>query len=53
MITRNLREKVIGKTVYRVRSLFERKKDIDKTIERLAVKNAAASNDTQKKQTIA
>ena len=40
VITRNLREKVIGKTVYRVRSLFEGKKDIDKTLERLAVKNA-------------
>ena len=48
-LTRNLREKVIGKTVYRVKSVFEGKKDIDKTLERLAVKNIDYSDSKQNK----
>lgn len=48
-LTRNLREKVIGKTVYRIRSVFEGKKDIDKTLERLAVKNIEHSDGTRDK----
>lgn len=52
-LTRNLREKVIGKTVYRIKSVFEGKKDIDRTLERLAVKNAMVSDDTRNKNTSA
>lgn len=50
-LTRNLREKAIGKTVYRIRSVFEGKKDIDETLERLAVKNAVVSEDKRNKNT--
>ena len=42
-----LRELKIGKMLYRITSVFEGKKDIDKVIERLAVKNAMDDIDEQ------
>jgi len=38
--TSSYREVTIGKVLYRLTSVFEGSKDIDKTMERLAVQNA-------------
>lgn len=39
----------IGKVLYRLTSLFEGSKDIDKTMERLAIQNAMSQPEPQKK----
>lgn len=43
------REVSIGKMLYRLTSLFEGSKDIDKTMERLAIQNAMSQPEPQKK----
>jgi hypothetical protein len=43
------REVSIGKVLYRLTSLFEGSKDIDKTMERLAIQNAMSQPEPQKK----
>jgi hypothetical protein len=43
------REVSIGKVLYRLTSLFEGSKDIDKTMERLAIRNAMSQPEPQKK----
>lgn len=43
------REVSIGKVLYRLTSLFEGSKDIDKTMERLAIQNAMSQPESQKK----
>lgn len=43
------REVSIGKVLYRLTSIFEGSKDIDKTMERLAIQNAISQPEPQKK----
>lgn len=43
------REVSIGKVLYRLTSIFEGSKDIDKTMERLAIQNAMSQPEPQKK----
>ncbi len=43
------REVSIGKVLYRLTSIFEGSKDIDKTMERLAIQNAMSQPELQKK----
>ncbi|MGF7145046.1 hypothetical protein HNQ56_003482 [Anaerotaenia torta] len=43
------REVSIGKMLYRLTSLFEGSKDIDKTMERLAIQNAMSQPEQRKK----
>ncbi|MFV0241053.1 MAG: hypothetical protein ACK5H4_13560 [Lacrimispora sphenoides] len=43
------REVSIGNVLYRLTSIFEGSKDIDKTMERLAIQNAMSQPEPQKK----